>query len=447
MVKYIIDFFLRFLIKCLKNFNKNINYIIKFLNIIRNKRFSTIKKRIRYIKGIVNYLKSTKIYKIYKIYNISIKFIALVNLLLVLSFTKFQIKLEVDYIALFAFIYSILSKITTKLESLSIILKIKEKVMSTKSSLREIINKIYTKFFNNTNSLSKEDSAGRLGTEGGTTPVSEGPKEAPLAGGCPMEGNGEADIKPSISDNKTAVSIKDQEISLDNSKGAGHNKTYIIALILISIGSYLYWDIYTQNIIYSGTTLLYDKLISFFLDTDDDSLSSSSVSSASSSSLDSNRTITQSDFNTHLRSEPALSGGGGSSTASITNVRTDETVPIFPPISIPDGSRILNTDPDQLIIVTPDNRLIITDRSSSPLGSFTSTRFELDRNNNFSRTEILTNYPENRFDLPPLPAQQIPSEASNIPAPLVPEEIYNRFRFNIEHVSDNTLADIFDIFS
>lgn len=68
-----------------------------------------------------------------------------------------------------------------------------------------------------------------------------------------------------------------------------------------------------------------------------------------------------------------------------------------------------------MIIATPDNRLIITDRTRSPLGSITSTRFELDRNNNFSRTEILTNYPENRFDLPSLPAQQIPTEAGNIP--------------------------------
>ena len=61
-----------------------------------------------------------------------------------------------------------------------------------------------------------------------------------------------------------------------------------------------------------------------------------------------------------------------------------------------------------MLIVTPDNRVILTDRSRSPLVSLTSTRFELDRNNNLSRTENLTNYPENRFDIPTLPAQAIP---------------------------------------
>jgi len=119
---------------------------------------------------------------------------------------------------------------------------------------------------------------------------------------------------------------------------------------------------------------------------------------------------------------------------------------------LPDDSRVLNIgasqpEANQLLIVTSDNRVILTDRSRSPLGSITSTRFELDRNNNFSRTEILTNYPENRFDLPPLPAQQIPSEATNIPGAPIPEEIYNRFRFNIEHVSDESLVNIFDIFT
>jgi hypothetical protein len=70
-----------------------------------------------------------------------------------------------------------------------------------------------------------------------------------------------------------------------------------------------------------------------------------------------------------------------------------------------------------LLIATPDNRIFLTDRSTSPLGSITNTRYELDRNNNFSRTEIFTTYPENRFNS------------------------------NIEQDNDDSLANIFDIFS
>jgi hypothetical protein len=93
----------------------------------------------------------------------------------------------------------------------------------------------------------------------------------------------------------------------------------------------------------------------------------------------------------------------------------EEIIPIFTPRPIPEDSRYLETGPNQLLIVTPDNRIFVTDRSTSPLGSTTNIRFELDRNNNLSRTEILTNYPENRF--------------------------------NTDPVNDETLANIFDIFS
>jgi hypothetical protein len=110
MNKYIIKHFLRIIINRLKILKKNINYIIKYLS--SKNRFSTIKKRLKFIKDIIIYLKSTKIYKLYKIYNTSIKFIAFLNLLLVLSFTKFQIKIEIDYIALIAFISSFCKKLT-----------------------------------------------------------------------------------------------------------------------------------------------------------------------------------------------------------------------------------------------------------------------------------------------------------------------------------------------
>jgi hypothetical protein len=57
MNKYIIKHFLRIIINRLKFFKKNINYIIKYLN--SKDSFRTIKKIIRYINGIIIFLKTT----------------------------------------------------------------------------------------------------------------------------------------------------------------------------------------------------------------------------------------------------------------------------------------------------------------------------------------------------------------------------------------------------
>ena len=155
----------------------------------------------------------------------------------------------------------------------------------------------------------------------------------------------------------------------------------------------------------------------------------------------------------------------GQDPSAITAGAVDEITPLFPPRSLPCASeepKYIKLAPDQYLIITSDNRKFLTDRSSSPLGSIT-TRFELDRVNNLSRTEILTNYPENRFDLTPqssnipthAPDNAIPSTASdnlregghdlrNITRLSIPENIYNKFRFNIEHISDEALAKIID---
>jgi hypothetical protein len=281
--------------------------------------------------------------------------------------------------------------------------------------------------------------------------------------------------------------------------GISYNNSYKTIYILLGIGltTYLCVDIYTQGLIFINLHHLWDYLFTnnnTHSDLDSDLSSSSSApspsaSSSSSSSGDSSRTVTPSNFNSGRASAPSDKAGtlifdaspqqsvdsadslahsptlGSENTTappfSVTSNRgrvapseIEEIIPVFTPRPIPEDSRFLELGRDQLLVVTPDNRLFLTDRSTSPLGSITYTRYELDRNNNFSRTEIFTTYPDNRFDLHNIPAQATTSETSNInvssrasaPSPLR-EEVYNRFRFNIEQDSGDSLANIFDIFS
>jgi hypothetical protein len=193
MSKYIIKFLLRYIVKHLKFLSKYINYSIKYLS--RSNRFSTFKKRIKFIKGIIIYLKSTKLYKIYKIYNTSIKIIAFLNLLLVLSFTKFQIKIEIDYIAYIAFITSIFNKIINKLGI-------------DGSLFKEIFNYIHNFFraiIDKNNTTTSPTSIGSI-AEGsnGASPTNASAKtgdqpNAPLQSADCSKGDGESDKEP-ISD-------------------------------------------------------------------------------------------------------------------------------------------------------------------------------------------------------------------------------------------------------
>jgi hypothetical protein len=179
MNKYITKHFLRYIINHLKYLKKNINYIIKYLN--SSNRFSTINKKIKFIKGIIIYLKSTKLYKIYKIYNTSIKFIAFLNLLLVLSFTKFQIKIEIDYIALIAFIYSLFKKLINNLGIDLAFLKFKVIFNCLLEGARSGFDYIKNYIHNFVSSIDDKNNT--------TTPPSSSPANATKVGGSIAEGD------------------------------------------------------------------------------------------------------------------------------------------------------------------------------------------------------------------------------------------------------------------
>ncbi|SRR6266496_707555 len=104
MNKYISKFLLKFLIKNLKFLSKYTNIAIKYLN--NNKRFSLIKRNIKFIRSIII---ETRLYKFYKLYKRTIKIITIFHLLIILYYTRF--KIEFDYIAFITLITTILGKL------------------------------------------------------------------------------------------------------------------------------------------------------------------------------------------------------------------------------------------------------------------------------------------------------------------------------------------------
>src|SRR6266511_3282111 len=85
MNKYISKFLLKFLIKNLKFLSKYTNIAIKYLN--NNKRFSLIKRNIKFIRSIII---ETRLYKFYKLYKRTIKIITIFHLLIILNNIRFS---------------------------------------------------------------------------------------------------------------------------------------------------------------------------------------------------------------------------------------------------------------------------------------------------------------------------------------------------------------------
>ena len=172
-----------------------------------------------------------------------------------------------------------------------------------------------------------------------------------------------------------------------------NNQTNIIILFIITIGiaSYIYWDIHTQNIIYSTAILFYDNITSFFHFDGSDNISSSS-SSNSSSSISSNntsRTVTPSNYHNSVLDT--------STPTPIPQIEIDINT-LISKTEIPEDSIILENNNNHLTFKTPDNKLFLLERSTSPSGSVTHFKYELDKNNNYSKTEILTIQSDRRLE-------------------------------------------------
>jgi hypothetical protein len=504
MVNYIIKYLLSQIIKHLKVLSRDINKIIKYLS--RRDRFSSINKKLQIIKSIIIYFKSTRIYKFYRIYNRTLKLIAFLNFLLVLSFTKFQIKIEVDYIALIAFISTILSKIINKLGINTLLMRFKDTYMEY----------IY-KFINNINDPTdpkdraithsigeREDDKDFSALKGkdqniGTvlTPQSQslqnsttlaggesGANTLPLGGESSISESSPPKDSPAVSTPANAVIGE----SSPHVREGGNNKTYLTISILLGIclGTYLCFDIYTQGFIY---TTFY-KLVQYSIspppspgdredsspkggpdcseETEDNFDLPDAISRTSSN--DSSRTITPSFLGTHdhgervatpplhstplnyplnsppLHSTPLNSpphsptlhstphpspagstpcGRGEEQATAAFNGGGNGLFSLHSNITIPANSRIIEVGQGQSVTVTPDNLLIFTDVSRSPLGSSTHVRYILDRNNNTSITEILTAHSDNSWN------------QGNLNAPVSPatlEVLQNTF--NSEEVED-----------
>jgi len=413
IIRIMFNNLIRSLIKQLKYLSKYINISIKYLS--GSNRFNYINKKLNLIKGIII---QSRFYKIYKLYRKTIKLLTLLNLILVISFSNVQFNIELDYIALLAFISSILTKLTFNFDFYNTYLNLKDIVVNlTKKFYNNIIIKIYNsiysipldpkKFPDSQNSLEEGvlphssccESVGCFAGEGRSNSnysIEPSKIKETILSDCDINSHPLIKTEASIPSNspKDLDSIYKQ--FSDNSKNEGllnnNRNTIILLLITLGIASYIYWDIKTQSILYSTAVLYYDNIISFFhldgaappSEGGGNDTSSSSSSNSSISSNESSRTTTPSNPKTSILD----------TTAPILNKEIDVNT-LMSKTEIPLDSRILESDGNSLTFKTPDNKLFILERSTSPQGSVNHFKYELDRPNNYSKTEILTIYPKN----------------------------------------------------
>lgn len=159
--------------------------------------------------------------------------------------------------------------------------------------------------------------------------------------------------------------------SSNSPSASSYNKGKIICITIIGIGicAYIYWDIYTQGIIYSTVYSIYNNFISSN-DDGDDTASSSDYSSDSSSSSEVSNAPSYSSSTTLVSFTDLVQ----SNTIVENNIRFmfwDYNV------EIPAGSRIILSEQNNLIYSTPDNRLINFSRAIFPDGGIFITRHEV----------------------------------------------------------------------
>lgn len=327
------------IIKIFKYLSNLINYIIKYCSYcFAFKRFIINIKYIKYISCFLSsareIISQSKLYKIYILYNKSIKLLSIINIIILLYYSNFQLYFEFDYITFIAIISTIYNILPFNKEIGNLFLKLKK------------IFYIFNEDFDSDSQISNHLVA-------------------------PLE-NIEDKKESVIDDSSKKVSLEiSSDIPSNNPDSSSYNKGKIICITIIGIGicAYIYWDIYTQGIIYSTVYSIYNNFISSN-DDGNDTASSSDYSSDSSSSSEVSNAPSYSSSTTLVSFTDLVQ----SNTIVENNIRFmfwDYNV------EIPAGSRIILSEQNNLIYSTPDNRFINFSRAIFPDGGIFTTRHEV----------------------------------------------------------------------
>ena len=239
------------------------------------------------------------LYKIYILYNKSIKLLSIINIIVLLYYTtaNFQSsQINLDYLTLSVFITNIYNIISNFVNY-------------------EITNQIKKMFYIFTDNF-------------------EDKKESVI----------DDSFKKISSEISSDIPSNNPESS--NSPSAfSYNKGKIICITIIGIGicAYIYWDIYTQGIIYSTVYSIYNNFISSNDDGNDTASSSDSASSEVSNAQSYSSSTTLVSFTDLIQSNTIVEN-------NIRFMFWDYNV------EIPAGSRIILSEQNNLIYSTPDNK-------------------------------------------------------------------------------------------